>query len=100
MTTANERTHSEDIAQEIAKLQKAYRNVYRQNQKLMDCDDSGAKFRAITSAAHNLACLAVYLSDGDEELFEGVLAIANEALNEIGQSTFADAVARYQEPPK
>ena len=98
MTTANEKTHSQDIAQALAKLEEAYDKVFRQNQKLMDCNDSGAKFKALTSAAKNLGCLAVYLSDADEELFEEILAIANKALNEISRGTFANARAMYREP--
>lgn len=97
MTTANETTHSEDIAQALAKLEEAYDNVFRHSTKLMDCDDFVAKFTAINSAARNLACLAVYMSDADEELFEESLGIANQALNEISRSTFAYAIARYQD---
>lgn len=98
MTTANEGTHSPDIAQAITQLEDAYENLFEKVKNLMDFDDTGANFKALTSAARNLGCLAVYLSDADEEKFEEILTIANKALNEISRATFDSAMAMYKRP--
>jgi len=98
MTTANEGTHSPDIAQALTQLEDAYDNVFEQVKKLMDANDGLAEVKAFSLAAMNLGCLVVYMSGGDGGMFEKYLRTANNALNEISRDTFADASAMHGKP--